>query len=70
MSLKPLKNLAEENNFIILKRQGVVFNKKEVARNAYVEKVLEFVDCSNLKPLKIVINSGNGAAGPTCRCDQ
>ena len=23
------------------------------------------MDCANLKPLKIVINSGNGAAGPT-----
>ena len=38
---------------------------KEVARSAYVEKVLGFVDCSKLKPLKIVINSGNGAAGPS-----
>ena len=36
-----------------------------MARAAYIEKVLGFVDCSRLKPLKIVINSGNGAAGPT-----
>ena len=26
---------------------------------------MRFIDCSRLKPLKIVINSGNGAAGPT-----
>ena len=38
---------------------------KKAARAAYIEKVLGFVDYSNLKPLKIVINSGNGAAGPT-----
>ena len=35
------------------------------ARAKYVERVLSFVDVSQLKPLKIVINSGNGAAGPT-----
>ncbi len=60
-----IKNLAEGRNFIQPLKKGAVTNKKEVARIAYVEKVLGFVDCSNLKPLKIVINSGNGAAGPT-----
>lgn len=35
------------------------------ARRAYLEKIVDFVDISRLKPLKIVINSGNGAAGPT-----
>ena len=60
-----IKDLAEGNNFIKPQKQGVVLNKKEVARAAYVEKVLSFVDCSRLKPIKIVINSGNGAAGPT-----
>ncbi len=59
------KHLAEENNFSQPQQTGVVLDKKEVARAVYVEKVLGFVDCSNLKPLKIVINSGNGAAGPT-----
>ncbi len=60
-----IKDLAEENNFSQPQQMGVVLNKKEAARTAYVEKVLGFVDCSNLKPLKIVVNSGNGAAGPT-----
>jgi phosphomannomutase/phosphomannomutase/phosphoglucomutase len=27
-------------------------------------KVLSFVDCDRLKPLKLVVNPGNGAAGP------
>ena len=62
---KAIKELAEANSFIQNRKKGVVFDKKEVARAAYIEKILSFVDCSRLKPLKIVINSGNGAAGPT-----
>lgn len=62
---KAIKKLAEESNFVHPQKEGVVINRKEAARAAYIEKVLGFVDCSNLKPLKIVINSGNGAAGPT-----
>ena len=34
-------------------------------RPAYIEKLLSFVDRDALKPLKIVVNAGNGAAGPT-----
>ena len=60
-----IKNVAEGCNFIQPLNKGTIANKKEVARAAYIEKVLGFVDCLNLKPLKIVINSGNGAAGPT-----
>ena len=60
-----IKTLAEESSFSQPQQTGSVLDKKEVARAAYVNIVLGFVDCSNLKPLKIVINSGNGAAGPT-----
>ena len=35
------------------------------ARKKYVQRVLSFLNHSNLKPLKIVANSGNGTAGPT-----
>lgn len=34
-------------------------------RTAYVNKILGFVDPARLKPLKVVMNAGNGAAGPT-----
>ncbi len=34
-------------------------------RAAYVARLLSFVDLSALRPLKIVVNAGNGAAGPT-----
>ena len=60
-----IKDLAVECNYSQPQHLGAVLDKKEVARAAYVEKVLGFVDCSILRPLKIVINSGNGAAGPT-----
>lgn len=37
----------------------------EGARAAYVERVLSFVDIPALRPLTILVNAGNGAAGPT-----
>ena len=33
-------------------------------KDPFVQKLLSFVDVTQLKPLKIVINSGNGVAGP------
>lgn len=62
---KVIKGLAEDNIFFQPRQKGVVLDKKEAAREAYITKVMGFVDCSQLKPLKMVINSGNGAAGPT-----
>jgi phosphomannomutase len=35
------------------------------AREKYLDQLLGFIDVTELTPLKIVINSGNGAAGPT-----
>jgi phosphomannomutase len=34
------------------------------ARAAYVDRVVSFVDTAELKPLKILVNAGHGAAGP------
>ena len=34
-------------------------------RAAYVDRILSFVDLSALRPLKILVNPGNGTAGPT-----
>ena len=60
-----IKQLAEQNKFILSKHSSLVKDKRSAARNTYVEKILSFVDLQSLQPLKIVINSGNGAAGPT-----
>lgn len=35
------------------------------ARDAYVAHVMRFIDAAALKPLTILVNAGNGAAGPT-----
>ncbi|NPA72788.1 MAG: phosphomannomutase [Gammaproteobacteria bacterium] len=35
------------------------------SKQAYIEHLLTYVDRAQLKPLKIVVNAGNGAAGPT-----
>lgn len=59
-----IKTLAESNEFAVSNKLGAVCNKKKEARSAYIKKVLSFVDLDSLKPLKIVINSGNGVAGP------
>ena len=56
--------LVEKNNFKKIKHRGKVGNFRIEARAAYVRKILSFVSLKNLKPLKIVLNSGNGAAGP------
>ena len=59
-----IKFLAEKNNFKTTKRDGEVQNFQSQARLAYIKKIVSFVNLSNLKPLKIVLNSGNGTAGP------
>ena len=59
-----IKVAAEKGDFVQADRPGEKFEVKELAR-AYVKKLKEFLDLPSLKPLKIVINSGNGAAGPT-----
>ena len=33
-------------------------------KSAYIDHVMTFIDVEKLKPLKLVINSGNGSAGP------
>ena len=33
-------------------------------RKEYIDHLLGYINVANLKPLKLVINSGNGAAGP------
>ena len=44
---------------------GRELERSEAARKAYVGRVLSFVNLPALRPLKIVVNSGNGAAGPS-----
>ncbi|WP_050528682.1 phosphohexomutase domain-containing protein [Pseudorhodobacter aquimaris] len=59
-----IKALAESGDFGPDKAGGEVRPAK-AARTAYVRRVLSFVDVAALRPLKILVNGGNGAAGPT-----
>jgi phosphomannomutase len=63
--LARIKKLAEENALEKSTTLGKVRNTAEEARAAYVERICQFVDISALKPLKILVNAGHGAAGPT-----
>ena len=60
-----IKALASSQAWSDVMDVGREFERSEAARQAYVGRVLSFVDLPALRPLKIVVNSGNGAAGPT-----
>lgn len=62
---KPIKRLAEKGCFSSVNIRGEEANKSVEARLAYIDRVLSFADVKGFRPLKIVVNSGNGAAGPT-----
>ena len=60
-----IKALAGAQDWASPARVGETRDVADAAREKYVDRVLGFVDVATLAPLKIVINSGNGAAGPT-----
>lgn len=59
--LADIQRLAEENNFPEIEKRGE-YQQLSVLDN-YVDRLLSYVNFDNIKPLKLVINSGNGAAG-------
>ncbi|MEI4473743.1 phosphomannomutase [Frigidibacter sp. MR17.24] len=63
--LRAIHDLAEADDFGPATPGGRLTDIAAKARAAYVAGVLRFVDLGALRPLKIVVNAGNGAAGPT-----
>jgi len=59
--LKEIQKLAEKNDFVTPSRQGTIQNYS--VQNNYIEHLLGYIDLPNIKPLKLVVNAGNGAAG-------
>lgn len=57
-----IKALAEENKFSDVEKQGEI-TRVDISQ-AYTELLLSYIDSDNIKPLKLVVNAGNGAAGP------
>lgn len=60
--LKELQQLAEAGRFESVAGHGKV--RHGGCRTEYIKKLLSFIDPSRLKPLKVVVNAGNGCAGP------
>ncbi|KHN57137.1 phosphomannomutase [Dickeya fangzhongdai] len=62
--LRDIQRLAEENAFPAADPQKRGSYKKINILNAYVDHLMSYIDLNNFtQPLKLVINSGNGAAG-------
>ena len=71
---RPLDNIKDFEKIKILAESaswndgavgGTIEDVSVEARTKYVDQCLGFVDVTALKPLRIVVNCGNGAAGPT-----
>ena len=59
--LLDIKRLAEENRFSPTATRGSLSTAE--SRSRYVQHLLGYVDMAALKPLRIVVNAGNGGAG-------
>ncbi|MFP1945781.1 phosphomannomutase CpsG [Lonsdalea quercina] len=60
--LREVQRIAESNAFSNDARARGGY-RKENPLPAYVEHILSYINLDNLTPLKLVVNSGNGAAG-------
>ena len=63
--LSSIRTLAEADDFGAPRPGGALRDIAPQARAAYVAQVLSFIRPDTLKPLKILVNAGHGAAGPT-----
>lgn len=61
--LNDIKRLAEENNFAPVDFSARGSIREVNVLDAYVQHLLSYVDVAQLKPLRLVVNAGNGAAG-------
>ena len=59
--LQEIRGFAERADFPAPKRTGV--RRTIDTQEAYVAHLLSYVDVKKLKPLKVVVNAGNGGAG-------
>jgi phosphomannomutase len=59
--LAEIRDLAVSGNFAQPTRKGTV-TERDITE-AYVDHALSFIDISKIKPLKVVIDAGNGMAG-------
>lgn len=60
--LADIQKIAESGNFTTPNKRGKYSLQDE--KTAYIDHLLTYIDVNSLKPLKVVINSGNGSAAP------
>lgn len=60
--LNEIKRLAEENNFGEVAAIRGSYEQRSVLEE-YVNHLLSYIDLTAIKPMKLVVNAGNGAAG-------
>lgn len=60
--LHDIRRLAEAGDFSAPVKAGTL--RQQDTREAYIAHLLSYIDVSALKPLRLVINAGNGGAGP------
>ncbi|MFC6669072.1 phosphomannomutase CpsG [Marinobacterium aestuariivivens] len=61
--LKEMQRLAEEQDWPQLSGERGSYSRQDL-KDAYAARMLAYIDPAKLKPLKLVVNAGNGAAGP------
>ncbi len=62
--LLEIKALAEANKFKEVSAQNKGNYKKLDLIDDYINCLLGYIDCDSIKPMKLVMNAGNGSAGP------
>ena len=63
--LRTIQSLAEQQPWLNTKQEKISKGsfKKSSILNAYTDHLFEYIDINKISPLKLVVNSGNGAAG-------
>lgn len=59
--LADIRAIAERGEFVVADKGKVSLNTD---KTAYIDKLMSFTDTAKFTPKKIVVNSGNGSAGP------
>jgi phosphomannomutase len=61
--LLEIKAMAEANNFSVVNESARGSIKQVSILEPYLDHLLDYIDLSAIKPMKLVMNAGNGAAG-------
>jgi len=59
--LRAIQQLAEENEFSLPNQRGTLTQQSILP--PYIEHLLGYINLKTIKPLRLVVNAGNGAAG-------